>query len=484
MKFQLSRAVFLRLAWVCLLALLGAACQRTPIQLYPGTNVPATTLTGADERTAALQEVAGTVEVKSGTNSPWTAAKVGDRLTQGSQLRTAAGSRALIHLTEGSRIRVDPSTTFAVKILNPYLDSLLTSLELQQGKVWVLLNGGALDVETSLGIASARAAYLSADFDPQQKTLIVTCLQGTCSFGDRFIPSGSKFAVPADQVTGAEPMTMADYGTWGSQVPEATQLAWLSTEAVVQGSATLPVVATATPSRTPRPSATATPLATATPPATAVPLPSEPSATPTAVIPTSTATEIKRLPTSTERPFTPIPPAPIMGHHVVLKEETLFCIARAYGVLPAAIAQANGLFLPFNVVAGQTLAIPEVEWVNVAAGPVCPPQFASKYPGLAVATPTSATPGVVSLSLSVTCVANCDVLTPDYVLHIEPAVTGGVAPYTFKPGIGLDAQFNSQPFGHCSDVHGEVTVTSADGQTASTPWFYHDAACPTATATP
>ena len=486
MKLHLSRARCVRLAWVCVLALLGAACARTPIQLNPGTNVPATPGGVADERTATLQEVNGTVEVKSGVNGPWTAAKVGDRLTVGSQLRTAASSRALIHLTEGSRIRVEPSTTFAVQILNPYLDSLLTSLQLQQGKVWVLLNGGALDVETPVGIASARAAYLSADFDAQQRTLVVTCLQGTCSLGDRFIPSGSKFALPANQATGAEPMTMADYGAWGSQVPEATQLAWLSTEAVVQGSATLPVVATATPSRTLPPSATATaPPAKATatvPPDTANPLPSEPPPTPTPVTPTATAT--RRLPTATERPFTPTPSAPIMGQHVVLKGETIFCIARAYGVLPAAIAQANGLFTPFNVAAGQTLAIPEVRWVNLAAGPVCQAQFVSKFPGLVAVTPTSTGPIPFTLSLSVTCTANCDTLAADYILHIEPTVTGGVAPYTFKPGIGLDAQFNSMPFGHCSDVHGEVTVTSADGQTASTPWFYHDVACPTATPKP
>ena len=174
-----------------------------------------------------------------------------------------------------------------------------------------------------------------------------------------------------------------------------------------------------------------------------------------------------------------------MGRHVVLKDETLFCIARTYGVLPAAIAQANGLFVPFNVAAGQTLAIPEVQWVNIAAGPVCPPQFTSLYPGLLpVATPTSTGPIPFTLSLNVTCQANCDTLTADYVLHVEPTVTGGVAPYTFVPGVGLDAQFNSMPFGHCSDVHGEVTITSADGQTASKAWFYHDVACPSATATP
>jgi LysM repeat protein len=501
MKLHLSRGFLLRWGWVCLLGLLGAACQRTPIQLNPGQ--AGATATVVAERTATLQEVVGTVEMKSALNSAWTAATVGDHLTQGSQVRTSAGSRALVQLTEGSRIRIEPNTTFAVKILNPYLDSLLTSLDLQQGKVWVLLNGGALDVETPLGIASARAAYLSADFDAQQKSLLITCLQGTCSFGDRFIPSGSKFAAPKDVATGAEAMTMTDYGAWGSQVPEATQLAWLSTEAVVQGSATLPVVATATPTRTPRPKATATPRVEPTIAATVSPTPApadtstpqaaftatsqptaqpKPSMTPSAVVPTATAG--KASPAPTARPFTPIPAAPVMGRHVVLNGETLFCIARGYGVLPAAIAQANGLFPPFNVVAGQTLAIPEVQWVDIAPGPVCPTQFTSLYPGVVVPTPTPAGTQALTLSLAVTCLANCDVTTADYLLHIAPTVAGGVAPYAFTPGPGLDADLNSQPFGHCTDVQGQVTVTAADGQTATAAWFYHDGACPTATVAP
>ncbi len=476
MKLPVLRFAPSRVGILCVVLCLSAACQRTPIQIDTGgapSATPATAAPGA-ERQAVVQEVSGTVEVRATADGAWAAAQVGDRLAQGSQVRTQADGRALLLLTEGSKIRVNPGTAFTFKILNPYLDSLLTSLELAQGKVWVLLSGGALDVETPLGIASARAAYLSAAFDPKQNVLQLTCLQGTCSFGDRFIPGGSKFEAVKNQATGPVEMGSADYGEWGVQVPEATQLAWLATEAVVQGSATLPVVATPTASRTPRPKPSVTakpglPPASATVPATA-PAPATPTAP---VVP----------PPPTARPFTPIPPAPIMGQHVVLKDETLFCIARAYGVLPAAIAQANGLFLPFNVTAGQMLVIPEVQWVNVAPGPVCPPQFASLYPGLTVDTPAPTAIGLLTVVIKVTCTANCDVLNPDYLLHIDADVTGGLAPYTFNPGPGLDGQLNSQPFGHCSDVHGVVTVTSADGQTVAAPWYYHDVACPTPTAT-
>jgi LysM repeat protein len=283
------------------------------------------------------------------------------------------------------------------------------------------------------------------------------------------------------RTTGPEPMSLADYGDWGVQVPEATQLAWLATEAVAQGNATMPIVSTATPTRTPRPNPTSTPKATQASTSTssakqptASPAPTETSAPPTAT----------PLPTATSQPFTPIPPAPIMGRHVVSKDETLFCIARAYGVLPAAIAQANGLFPPFTVLPGQTLNVPAVQWKNIAPGQVCSPQFTSLYPGLSHNTPTPTAIGSLTVVLNVKCIANCDTLAADYVLHVQPVVTGGAAPYTYDPGIGLDVQFNSQPFGHCSDVHGLVTVTSADGQTASAPWYYHDVACPTPTVSP
>jgi hypothetical protein len=169
---------------------------------------------------------------------------------------------------------------------------------------------------------------------------------------------------------------------------------------------------------------------------------------------------------------------------VVSKDETLFCIARAYGVLPAAIAQANGLFPPFNIAPGQALGIPAVQWTNVAAGPVCPPQFVSPYPGLSYNTSTPTAIGPLTVVIKVTCTANCDTLAADYILHIDTDVTGGLAPYTFDPGPGLDGQLNSQPFGHCSDVHGVVTVTSADGQSVAAPWYYHDIACPTPTPAP
>jgi len=64
----------------------------------------------------------------------------------------------------------------------------------------------------------------------------------------------------------------------------------------------------------------------------------------------------------------------ILGHHVVQPGETLYCIGRAYGVDPFAIAAQNGIINPSFIVAGTTLAIPAA-YAALPAGPVCTRQF-------------------------------------------------------------------------------------------------------------
>jgi len=65
----------------------------------------------------------------------------------------------------------------------------------------------------------------------------------------------------------------------------------------------------------------------------------------------------------------------IAGEHHVAMSETLSCIGRGYGVLPASIADANGIELLSELKAGQVLLIPRVQWINISSGRICPPQF-------------------------------------------------------------------------------------------------------------
>jgi LysM repeat protein len=447
------------------LLLLGIACQRTFINPNTGTPSPnptaslPTPLRSSGERTAVVTRVEGEAEARPDAASEWSPAAEGLTLAEGSQVRTGADGQVFIKFTEGSKVQIGPDTSITFNIFYPDLNSQLASLAMSGGQIWVQLASGALDVETPLDIASARVARMSVAYNPQTQALSVTCLQGTCGFGSVFIPEGDKLVSPN---TDPEPMTFADYGEWGVNVPEATQLAWLATEALVQGNATMPVVATGTPAATTPPEATST-LAANQPTS----LPSSP--TPTFVIRPATPV-----------PFTPLPPAPVIGRHVVAPGETIFCIGRAYGVVPGAIAQANGLTPPFTILPGQTLKIPEVQWVNIEPGPVCATQFQSPFPGLPAPTETPLAPGTaaaptLTLFAKATCTSNCDSATGEYGLQIDTQVGGGLPPYDYKPGVSYLLKFK-----HCVDgvdLSGSVTVTSADGQSATATWAYHDAAC-------
>ena len=66
---------------------------------------------------------------------------------------------------------------------------------------------------------------------------------------------------------------------------------------------------------------------------------------------------------------------PILGSHTVRAGETLFCIGRAYRVLPSAIASTNGISAPYRLFVGQVLKIPNVPWTNIPPGPTCARQF-------------------------------------------------------------------------------------------------------------
>ncbi len=144
------------------------------------------------------------------------------------------------------------------------------------------------------------------------------------------------------------------------------------------------VPSTATPSQP-----TATPV---------TPGPGTPTSTPVTPAP-PTATPVPGLPTSTPVP-SPSPNGAILGTHVVRLWESLYCIGRAYGVSPWAIASTNGIWWPYIIFPNQALLIPNIPWSPIPAGNICPAQFSTSSP---ILTPTpTAVPGVTATPISVT----------------------------------------------------------------------------------
>ena len=459
----------IRLSLVVALALSMSACQRTLVAL-PGENTPEATGTVGEEtpeRTAWLDSGGAGIQYRADASADWQEAVDGQPLAIGAQVRTGDGVQALIRLTEGSRIRLGPDTTLTLNILNPYLDSLLTSVALDSGQVWVLLNGGAMDIETPLGIVAARSAYLSADYQPASQTIFITCLQGTCSLDKTFVPANFRLEQTGLKVSTPKPMELGDYAQWGAHVPEATQLAALATAAVVPTKA-LPTARRTSTSAAPSATLAETPTLAATASLTLPPTITSAAATAAATV------------WPTQVPVTRVPLAPIMGHHTVADGETLYCIARAYGVQPAAIVQANGLVSPSHLLAGQVLGIPQVQWTDISAGPVCVRQFASLYPGLTPPTDTALPPTadlttpepLVISEVAALCVGYCETQDSEYRLRIIVQAHGGKPPLIYTPGQEYDLYFP-----RCTNSTGTVTVVSSDGQMAIGVWYYNDMAC-------
>lgn len=161
------------LALAAALALMLAACGGT---LLPGG------VSLAD--TATLGEIQGTVELRNPDQVVFTPASTGDVLQVGGQVRTGSDGSARLDLDTGTIIRVAADSLFTLESNAVESGSLLTRLVLEAGQVWIMLDGGSVEVETISGTASVRGSYMSVWMDPVTADVWVTCLEGWCQAGN------------------------------------------------------------------------------------------------------------------------------------------------------------------------------------------------------------------------------------------------------------------------------------------------------------
>ena len=330
-------------------ALILAACKTQPSSTPPdagSTEAP---------RTATLSEIVGDVTARRSVAEAFAQAIVGLVLSVGGQVQTGDDSRARIDFSGGSIVRLADNTSLTVETLTASDTNPQTRFQFDAGKLWISWFGGVLELETPVGVAAVRGSFAVVEYtpgdpnDPNDDVLILDCLEGLCSVRSATFDETLGNLERVILIGGGPPqrsiLTNDDVLQFVQANPETGQ-------ALVATLAAAPTRVPAIPSATP----SLTPAATITIviPSTALPLP------------------------------TPIPTVSIIGRHTVRSGETLLCIGRAYGVLPDAIAQANGLVSPFNLSLGQVLNIPAVQWTAIAPGPVCAAQFISPFPGLPV----------------------------------------------------------------------------------------------------
>ena len=206
---------------VCALLLFTSACQPAPA----ATSSPLS---------AGLTELSGTVNLKDSPEADFIQAAAGMSLLINGQVKTGDDGRVRLDLSSGTIIRLVPSTLFTLESNEPAADGLATKLKLEIGRIFIILNGGSLDVETPSGVASVLGSYMMVEVDPITKDAYVTCLEGDCSASNpagtiKFTDGQKTILFHADsdgkyQAPELLNMTEEDFQTWLDENSEAREI--------------------------------------------------------------------------------------------------------------------------------------------------------------------------------------------------------------------------------------------------------------------
>ncbi len=101
-----------------------------------------------------------------------------------------AGCR--IDLSSGTILRLAPASLFTLVSNEEVEGGLATKLKLELGRIYIILSGGSVDVETPSGVASVLGSYMMVEIDPFTQDVTITCLEGDCSAGGIDFSDGQK----------------------------------------------------------------------------------------------------------------------------------------------------------------------------------------------------------------------------------------------------------------------------------------------------
>ena len=298
--------------------------------------------------TAAIKEFSGRVQVLKASEGEFRAATVDTMLETNDQVLTGEDGRARIDLSDGTIIRLSPLSNFVLTAVETTDAGTLTRLQLNIGRLWIILKGGVVEVDTPSGLASVRGSYLHVWVDPLAEETNVTCLEGECALGND-LGAVSLVAGQTAKISGsgdapeAGKMTHEDVEEWLDSNPEATLVVVPLTATVAAGEGEpLPQLETNTP----------------TPTKTVGPTPTlGPSSTPTKTLFAANC-------------------GPFEGWvlHTVREGETLKTLSLLYRVTEAELRQANCRGEMGFVVAGEKLYVPNVSTSTPTSTPTLTPK--------------------------------------------------------------------------------------------------------------
>jgi len=207
------------------------ACAPKSTQTPPTTAAPE----ALSMLSAVLSEITGKVEIKQASQDAFTPAKADSFLNENGQVMTGDDGRVRLNLSTGTIVRVAPASLFTLSSNKQADGSLKTHFKLTLGQLFVILNGGSVEVETPTGTAAVRGSYMSVSYDPITGEVRVTCLEGHCSLassdGSVDITAGQTAVITGiGQPPQVGEMSDQDIQDWLNNNPEAKLVMPLPTE--------------------------------------------------------------------------------------------------------------------------------------------------------------------------------------------------------------------------------------------------------------
>src|SRR5689334_17036499 len=172
-------------AIVLLTFLLGACSGGGAPTQADSTTAPSSSTQAGASREAVLSEVENTVSARTSSSAELVPATNGMTISASGSIETGDDGRVKVELKpDGTILRVGPGSSFTIPVLTEENGQPKTKLELAFGKVFILLKGGSLDVETPSGVASVQGSLLSVAYDPEKGRIEAACLEGHCALED------------------------------------------------------------------------------------------------------------------------------------------------------------------------------------------------------------------------------------------------------------------------------------------------------------
>lgn len=209
-------------ATVLFVTLILGACSRA-------ASPPAQSPTSAGAtREAILSEVQSQVSVRASADQAPLAASNRDHILPNGSVETGDQGKVRITLMpEGTIVRLAPNSSFTLTSMTTEAGAPITRVQLLFGKLFVLLKGGSLEVETPSGVASVRGSLLSVSYDAEKSRIEADCLEGTCSLtnenGDEVDLSDGQFSyIEGDEMppSDAAEMDRAEVQDWLDENPD------------------------------------------------------------------------------------------------------------------------------------------------------------------------------------------------------------------------------------------------------------------------